>query len=227
MGPELHAVVCSRLIPDLPPHSRLRMKTPILSVGLLALLAFAVACGSSAVEPRYRNFSARDATLELADLPAGWELLPAADVPSLQEFLPEDTDLIDSAVMVAGNGEDDPSALQLVAVGVALVGGEGDLGQQGVAGIALRAALSEFALSQLNFVTAVPVDSPTPGSKLLTYSFPIDGAPLITNAINFRDGRVFADVEVVAQRDSTPDPDLDELAALVYDRITQQLEPDD
>lgn len=202
------------------------MKAVAASLALLTLLALAVACGGSpALEPRYRHFSAKDATLDAADLPPGWQLLPAKELPSLEDFFPETADLADSALVVASNGEDDPARLQLVAVGVALLGGEIEpTDPQGVAGLALRAAFAEIDLPQLTFISADTVDSPKPQSKRLNYSAAIDGLPLTTEAINLRDGRVFADIEVVRRDGSDPDVDLDELAALVYGRISRQLE---
>jgi hypothetical protein len=198
----------------------------ISSIALLAVLAAAVACGgSSSLEPRYRNFSAQDAALETADLPDGWRILDSEDLPTLEQFLPEDVELIDSVLTIGATAEDDPSAVQFAAVGIGLLGGEEEQeGEQGLAGLALRGAMG-IELSEINFVSARPVDLPRPGSTRLQYSTlsPTIGPALITEAINIRDGRIIVDVEIVHPLGVEPSLDLEELAADVYARIAQQL----
>ena len=197
----------------------------VSGIALLAVLAAAVACGeSSSLEPRYRNFSAQDAALEIADLPDGWRILDSEDLPTLERFLPEDVELVDSVLTVAANAEDDPSAVQFAAVGIGLLGGEEEPeGEQGLAGLALRGAMG-IELSQLNFVSARPVDLPRPGSTRLQYStLSPSGPALITEAINIRDGRILVDVEIVHPLGVEPSLDVEELAADVYGRIAQQL----
>lgn len=196
------------------------------SIALLALLAVTLACGGSAgLEPRYSGFSARDATLEIADLPPGWEFLPSGELPSLRDFLPESAKLVDSVVMVATNGEEEHDALQAIAVGIALLGGEDEQPDgQGIAGLALRAVDSDFDLSRLAFM---PAGEQTPGSTRLKYTAPAAGGSFITEAINLRDGRILADIEVLYSGRSTPPADVGELAAVVQQRISQQLQGPD
>ena len=63
-----------------PTHTAARSFKTITGIALLTLLTIAVACGGSGLEPRYRDFSAQDATLELADLPDGWTILDSDEL---------------------------------------------------------------------------------------------------------------------------------------------------
>ena len=209
------------------PRPRPSPRVRAAAVGLtLALLSIAVACGGDGREARYREFSADAAVVDAADLPAGWELLPSDEVPLLREFFAETTELLDSALVVASNGEDDPSEVRLVAVGIALLGGdEGPSEEESLAGLAVRAAFPEIDLSQLSFLSVQTVDSPRAGSQRLSYVAAVDSIRLVTEAINLRDGRVLADIEIVYPLEAEPPLDLDELAALIYDRIAVQLVP--
>lgn len=210
---------------DPTPTTRGRSFAAISTVALLALLTVAAACGGgSGLEPRYRNFSAGNAALQIKDLPDGWQILDSDEIPPLERFLPDDADLKDGVLTIASTNQDDPSTIQLVAVGIGLLGGkEVPEGDQGLAGIALRGAL-KIDLSRLTFVSARPVNLPKPDSRRLQYStLTPDGPALITDAINIHDGRILADIEIVHPANVEPSVDLEKLAAAVYDRIARQL----
>lgn len=205
-----------------------RLKIACLVLALLATMATA-ACGddSRAVPARYRDFSADLAVLTSEDLPAGWQTLPTEDLPSLRRFFPPTVKLEDSAIIMASNGSERPPDLQMVAVGVTLLSGEEipPLQDNAVVGLAFLAADPRADLSRTTISSALPVDYPTAESVRLEYSALVNGAPLITDSINFREGQIAVDVEVVYPEDleSAPALDVEELAAVVRDRITEQL----
>jgi len=94
-----------------------------------------------------------------------------------------------------------------------------------VVGLAFRAADPAADLPRTTISSSLPVDYPTEESVRLEYTALVNGAPLITDSINFREGQIAVDVEVVYPEalESAPALDLEELAALVRDRITEQL----
>lgn len=210
-------------------RSSYRLKIACLGVTLLAALVIA-ACGddSGAVPARYRDFSADPAVLASEDLPAGWQTLPSEDLPSLRRFFPPTVELEESAITVASNGSERPADLQMVAVGVTLLSGEEipPLQDNAVVGLAFLAADPTADLSRTTIASAVPVDHPTEESVRLKYSAPVNGAPLITDALNFREGQIAVDVEVVypEELESAPALDVEELAEVVLERITEQLQ---
>ncbi len=222
MADHLHSL--TKLLP-----SRLDRRGGVRTATLLALLALLAAAGCTGggrdLEPRYSHFSVEDAVWKASDVPAGWQLLSGQAVTELKSLLPKNTELADSAVIVATNGGEDPAVRQVVAIGVALLDGDAVPAEQpGLAGLALRAVVPDYKQSKAMFLAAQPVDSPAPGSTRLQYSYAVPGAMLVTDAINIRDGRVLADVELLHPNEAAPALDLDQLAALIYSRIAPQLQ---
>lgn len=198
------------------------MKSLPLALALIAAVALS-ACGGS--DQRYVDFSADLALLTAADLPAGWEFLPADELPGLEPFFPPDATLEDAAVAVASNGALAPD-LQMAAVGVALVSGDvPSIEERSIFGLGFKVADLRVEPDQVTFISFSETDFPTKKSVRLEYFGMVRGEPLTTDAVNFAEGRIIVDVEIVHPQGLIPDPDLDleTLVKAVHQRITAQL----